>query len=39
MWILRKILQPMDELAAIDFIIERLKATKTNEDFFDAMKR
>ena len=39
MWILRKILHPMDELAASEFLIERLKATKTNEDFFDAMKR
>jgi len=39
MWILRKLLQPMDDLAAIEFIIDRLKATKTNEDFFDAMKR
>jgi transcription termination factor Rho len=39
MWILRKILQPMDELSSIEFIIDRLKATKTNEDFFDAMKR
>ena len=39
MWILRKLLQPMDDLAAIEFILDRLKATKTNEDFFDAMKR
>ncbi len=39
MWILRKLLHPMEELAAIEFIIDRLKATKTNEDFFDAMKR
>lgn len=39
MWILRKLLQPMEELAAIEFIIDRLKSTKTNEDFFDAMKR
>ena len=39
MWILRKLLQPMDELASIEFLIDRLKATKTNEDFFDAMKR
>ncbi len=39
MWILRKLLQPMDELAAIEFILDRLKATKTNEDFFDSMKR
>jgi len=39
MWILRKLLNPMDDLAAIEFIIDRLKSTKTNEDFFDAMKR
>lgn len=39
MWILRKLLQPMDELASIEFLIDRLKSTKTNEDFFDAMKR
>ncbi len=37
--ILRKILHPMDELAAIEFLLERLKHTKTNEEFFDAMKR
>lgn len=37
-WILRKLLHPMAELAAIEFLIDRLKATKTNEDFFDAMK-
>ena len=39
MWILRKILHPMDELAAIEFLIERLKGATTNEEFFDAMKR
>lgn len=39
MWILRKILHPMDELAAIEFLIGRLKNTKTNEDFFEAMKK
>lgn len=38
MWILRKILQPMDELAASEFLIDRLKLTKTNADFFDSMK-
>lgn len=38
-WILRKLLHPMDELAAIEFLIDRLRATKTNNDFFDAMKR
>lgn len=39
MWILRKILHPMDELAAIEFLIDRLKLTKTNEDFFEDMKK
>lgn len=39
MWILRKILHPMDELAAIEFLLDRLRSTKTNEQFFDAMKR
>jgi transcription termination factor Rho len=39
LWILRKILHPMDEIAAMEFLLERLKASKTNEDFFDAMKR
>ena len=39
MWILRKILHPMDEVAAIEFLITRLKNTKTNEDFFEAMKK
>lgn len=38
-WILRKLLHPMDELAAMEFLIDRLKATKSNEEFFDAMKR
>lgn len=38
-WILRKLLHPMDELSAMEFLLDRLKATKTNEDFFEAMKR
>lgn len=38
MWILRKILHPMDELAATEFLVDRLKMTKTNEKFFDSMK-
>lgn len=38
-WILRRIIQPMDEVAGIEFLEERLKKTKTNEEFFDAMKR
>ena len=39
MWILRKVLHPMDEIAGIEFLLERLKATKNNGEFFDAMKR
>jgi transcription termination factor Rho len=38
-WILRKLLHPMEPLAAMEFLMERLKATKNNADFFDAMKR
>ena len=39
MWILRKLLHPMDELAAIEFLLDKMKDTKTNGDFFEAMKR
>ncbi|GAB6043242.1 transcription termination factor Rho [Endothiovibrio diazotrophicus] len=39
MWILRKLLHPMDELAAMEFMLDKLKATKTNASFFDSMKR
>jgi transcription termination factor Rho len=38
-WILRKILNPMDEMGAIEFLLERFKKTKTNSEFFDSMKR
>jgi len=38
-WILRKLLHPMDEVTAMEFLLDRLKATKTNAEFFDAMKR
>ena len=39
MWILRKLLHPMDELAAIEFLLDKMKDTKSNGDFFEAMKR
>ncbi len=39
MWILRKLLHPMDELAAIEFLLGKLQDTKTNAEFFDSMKR
>ncbi len=38
-WILRKLLHPMEEVQAMEFLLDRLKATKTNAEFFDAMKR
>ncbi|MBB71852.1 MAG: transcription termination factor Rho [Legionellales bacterium] len=38
-WILRKLLHPMDEIAAVEFLVDRMKSTKTNNDFFDAMKK
>jgi transcription termination factor Rho len=38
MWVLRKILHPMDELDAMEFLYDKLKATKTNGDFFDSMR-
>lgn len=38
-WILRKLLHPMDELAAIEFLLDRMKDSKTNDEFFDQMKR
>ncbi|MFT7652671.1 MAG: transcription termination factor Rho [Candidatus Azotimanducaceae bacterium] len=38
-WILRKLLHDMDDVAAIEFIINKLKETKTNEEFFASMRR
>ena len=38
-WILRKILHEMDDLAAIEFLLDRMKKSKTNEEFFLSMKR
>ena len=39
MWVLRKLLHPMDELQAMEFMLERLKSTRTNREFFESMKR
>ncbi|MEG0009951.1 transcription termination factor Rho [Aeromonas lusitana] len=39
MWILRKIIHPMGEIDSIEFLIDKLAATKTNDEFFDSMKR
>lgn len=39
MWILRKIVHPMGEVDAMEFLLDKLVMTKTNNEFFDAMKR
>ena len=39
MWVLRKVLHPMDELAAVEFLLNKMQDTKTNSQFFEAMKR
>jgi transcription termination factor Rho len=38
-WILRKLLYPMDELEAMEFLLDKVKATKGNAEFFDSMRR
>ncbi|MFO7602937.1 MAG: transcription termination factor Rho [Gammaproteobacteria bacterium] len=39
MWIIRKVVHDMDEVAAMEFLSDKLRATKTNNQFFDSMKR
>jgi transcription termination factor Rho len=39
LWILRKLLHPMEDLAASEFLLDKMKATKNNAEFFDSMKR
>jgi transcription termination factor Rho len=39
LWILRKFLHAMDELEAMEFLLGKLQSTKTNDEFFDSMKR
>jgi transcription termination factor Rho len=38
-WILRKVLHSMDELDAVEFMLNKLKSTKTNAEFFESMKK
>lgn len=38
-WVLRKLLHPMDDMDAMAFLLDKIKATKTNSDFFDSMRR
>ena len=39
MWVLRKVVHDMDEVAAIEFLISKMKDPKTNAAFFESMKR
>ena len=39
MWVLRKLLYPMDDLDAMEFLLDKIKSTKGNNEFFDAMRR
>jgi transcription termination factor Rho len=38
-WILRKLLYPMDELEAMEFLLDKVKQTKSNTEFFESMRR
>jgi transcription termination factor Rho len=38
-WFLRELIHPMDELAAIEFMLDKMKNTKSNDEFFNSMKR
>ncbi|MBB5193627.1 transcription termination factor Rho [Silvimonas terrae] len=38
-WVLRKLLYPMDDLEAMEFLQDKIKATKNNSNFFDSMRR
>ena len=38
-WVLRKLLYPMDDLEAMEFLLDKVKGTKGNAEFFDSMRR
>jgi transcription termination factor Rho len=38
-WVLRKLLYPMDDMEAMEFLIDKIRATKNNGEFFDSMRR
>jgi len=39
MWVLRKLLYNMDDLEAMEFLLDKIKSTKNNGEFFDSMRR
>ncbi len=38
-WVLRKLLYPMDDMEAMEFLVDKIRAAKNNADFFDSMRR
>jgi transcription termination factor Rho len=38
-WVLRKVMYPMDEMEATEFLIDKVKAAKNNAEFFDSMRK
>jgi transcription termination factor Rho len=38
-WILHKLLHPMDEITAMEFLLDKMKNTRSNDEFFSSMKR
>jgi transcription termination factor Rho len=38
-WVLRKLLFGMDEIEAMEFMLDKMRATKNNGEFFEMMKR
>jgi transcription termination factor Rho len=39
MWVLRKVVHDMDEIAAVEFLLNKMKDTKTNSEFFESMRK
>ena len=39
MWLLRKVLHPMDDIEAAEFLLDKIRKTKNNDEFFDSMKK
>ncbi len=38
-WVLRKLLYPMEDVEAMEFLLDKVKSTKNNDDFFNSMRR
>jgi transcription termination factor Rho len=38
-WLLRKVLQPMNTVESVEFLLEKMQATKTNREFLDSMNQ